>query len=443
MKNLKPYVWLVALALSAAAPAQTKIALTEPKVSAASAIAIDAESGKILWQKNADASRFPASTTKIMTAMLLIENCTADEVIVAPPDIEKVGESSMHLKPGERITAADMLYALMLRSANDGCVAVADHIAGSVPKFVEMMNAKAKALGCTNTHFDNPNGLNDPKHTTTAHDLALIARAAMRYPIFEQVVRTTKHVIKRDPKISRDDLMFNHDKLLMKDPSADGIKTGWTIPAGRCFVGSATRDGYRVITVVLKSQDWQKDDQILLNWAFADHNREYAFRPGQMLGPLPVEGGTSPSCAGLRPGSHLAQGRREEPASQVRSSRRSDGTGEEGAEAGAGGADRRGRFHPGCRSARRPGGQADRRGPYRRQGGSDSELRLYRRLPHTWGILYACENQKAIPPLQGDPARLSLGHARRRIKEGQRPRTIGFMSGSRVPVCAAAARPRS
>ncbi|HTQ09843.1 MAG TPA: D-alanyl-D-alanine carboxypeptidase family protein [Fimbriimonadaceae bacterium] len=295
MKNLKPYVWLVALALSAAAPAQTKIALTEPKVSAASAIAIDAESGKILWQKNADASRFPASTTKIMTAMLLIENCTADEVIVAPPDIEKVGESSMHLKPGERITAADMLYALMLRSANDGCVAVADHIAGSVPKFVEMMNAKAKALGCTNTHFDNPNGLNDPKHTTTAHDLALIARAAMRYPIFEQVVRTTKHVIKRDPKISRDDLMFNHDKLLMKDPSADGIKTGWTIPAGRCFVGSATRDGYRVITVVLKSQDWQKDDQILLNWAFADHNREYAFRPGQMLGPLPVEGGTSPS----------------------------------------------------------------------------------------------------------------------------------------------------
>lgn len=285
MNNLRPILWLTVLFLSVIGRAQVQ-------VSAESAIIIDAESGKVLWQKNPDVSRFPASTTKIMTAMLLIEHCTPDEIITAPPDIDKVGDASMHLKPGEKITASDMLYALMLRSANDGCVAVADHIAGSVPKFAEMMNARAKELGCTNTRFHNPNGLNDDLHTTTAHDLALIARAAMRYPSFAQAVHTTRHVIKRDLTISKDTLMVNHDRYLMKDPSADGIKTGWTIPAGRCFVGSATRNGYRVITVVLKSQDWQKDHAAMLDWAFAEHQREYAFTPGQLLGPLPVQGGS-------------------------------------------------------------------------------------------------------------------------------------------------------
>jgi D-alanyl-D-alanine carboxypeptidase (penicillin-binding protein 5/6) len=284
MNNIKPFMWLAALLLSAISAAQVQ-------VSAESAIIIDAESGKVLFQKDQDTSRFPASTTKIMTAMLLLEHCMPTDIITAPPDIDKVTDASMHLKPGEKITAGDMLYALMLRSANDGCVAVAIHIAGSVPKFVDMMNQRAKELGCTNTHFNNPNGLNDDKHTTTAHDLAVIARAAMRYPAFAEAVRTYKHVLKRDPKISKDTLMTNHDKYLMKDPTADGIKTGWTIPAGRCFVGSATRNGYRIITVVLKSKDWQKDHSAMLEWAFADHEREYAFKPNQLLGPLPVQGG--------------------------------------------------------------------------------------------------------------------------------------------------------
>lgn len=300
MNVFRPFLWLVVLAL--ALPARGGGA-PEVKVSAESALVMDAESGKVLWQKNADVSRFPASTTKIMTAMLLIERCTPDEIIVGPPGIDKVNQASMHLHPGERITAGDMLYALLLRSANDGCVAVADHISGSVPKFVELMNQRAKELGCTNTHFHNPNGLNDDEHTTTAHDLAVIARAAMRYPSFAEAVRTSRKVIKRDPKISRDVLLVNHDKYLLKDPTADGIKTGWTVPAGRCFVGSATRDGYRIITVVLKSKDWQRDNRLLLDWAFAEHFREYAFRPDQILGPLPVSGGTL-GQVGLRPASN-------------------------------------------------------------------------------------------------------------------------------------------
>lgn len=285
MKILTPVLWLAVLLVPA-------LSLAQPKLSAASAILMDAETGKILFYKNADVSRFPASTTKIMTAMLLLENCTPDEMITAPADITKVNQASMHLHPGEKISAADMLYGLLLRSGNDGCVAVATHISGSVEKFCELMNKRAKELGCTNTHFNNPHGLNDDKHTTTAHDLAIIARHAMTYPAFAKAVKTYKYVITRDPKLTKDTLMINHDKYLLKDPTADGIKTGWTVPAGRCFVGSATRDNYRLISVVLKSQDWQKDNAELLNWGFANHQRELALSSEKLLGPIKVLGGT-------------------------------------------------------------------------------------------------------------------------------------------------------
>ncbi len=307
MKMTKPILWLPALFVSAMAFGQPKVGGSTsvstgigsdgaepsiPMLTAQSALVMDAESGKVLYAKEPNAARFPASTTKIMTAMLLLEHTKPDDLIVAPPGIDKVTDASMHLKPGEKITAHDMLYALMLRSANDGCVAVAIHVSGSMEKFIELMNARATELGCTNTHFNNTNGLNDPKHTTTAHDLAIIARAAMLNPDFAAAVRTYRYTIKRDPKISKDFVMVNHDKYLMKDPSADGIKTGWTIPAGRCFVGSATRQGYRLITVVLKSKDWQLDHAALLNWAFAAHQRGVVVAVNQAMGSIAVDGGT-------------------------------------------------------------------------------------------------------------------------------------------------------
>ncbi len=247
-------------------------------VAAPSAVIIDAESGEVLWSKDSDHARFPASTTKIMTALLLIEKCDPDDIITAPKGIETVKESSMHLVAGETVTARDMLYALLLRSANDGCVAVADHISGSVPEFVSLMNQRARQLGCTNTHFDNPNGLNDNVHTISAHDLAIIAREAMSHPEFADVVRLTKHKITRS--INQKDLwMVSKNKWLRKDPSADGIKTGWTIPAGHCYVGSATRHGFRVITVVLHSEHWQLDHQKMLRWAFDNFERDYVNPP--------------------------------------------------------------------------------------------------------------------------------------------------------------------
>lgn len=264
-----------------------------PDVSAKSAIVIDAASGKTLWEKDADTPRFPASTTKIMTALLLIERCSPDEVITAPEDIAKVREASLHLKPGEQVTAKEMLYALMLRSANDGCYAVAVHISGSVKAFSALMNRRAEEIGCTHTHFDNPNGLNDDHHFTSAHDLALMGREAMKYAQFREVVHTVKHTIVRSMNQS-DRILVSKNKMLRKDPTADGIKTGWTIPAGHCYVGSATRNGYRIITVVMKSPHWQLDHEAMLNWGFKSFRRQVVASAGEQIDRAPISGAKAP-----------------------------------------------------------------------------------------------------------------------------------------------------
>ena len=260
-----------------------------PEVNAQSAIILDEVSGKVLWSKDPDTQRFPASTTKIMTALLLIERCLPDEVIVAPKDIEKIGGASLHLKPGERVTVKEMLHAIMLRSANDGCVAAAVHIAGSVEAFSKLMNDRARQIGCKNTRFNNPNGLNDDLHVTTARDLALIAREAMKYPVFRDIVKKRKYTISRSVNV-KDVRLVSKNKYLDMDPTADGIKTGFTNPAGHCFVGSATRDGYRLITVVLKSEDWKKDHAALLDWGFGTHERALIAKAGQEVAKLEVEG---------------------------------------------------------------------------------------------------------------------------------------------------------
>lgn len=242
--------------------------LPELQVSAASAVILDAETGRTLWAKDPSTPRYPASTTKILTTLLLLEQTQPTDLIAAPIDVEEVGESSMHLRPGELVSARDLAYAMMLRSANDACYAVAVHLAGSQEAFSEMMNVRAREIGCESAQFRNPHGLNDPQHKVSALDLALIGREAMRRPDFREIVRTQKWKLTRGT--NQEDLwVLNKNKWLKKDATADGIKTGWTIPAGKCYVGSATRNGFRVITVVLKSEDWQADHQKMLNWAFA------------------------------------------------------------------------------------------------------------------------------------------------------------------------------
>lgn len=257
---------------------------------------MDEASGRVLYARNATTPHYPASTTKILTGLLLLEKTSPNETIQAGKHVEEVGESSMHLKAGERVTAKNLLVAILLRSANDGCTAIADHVAGSERAFADLMNRRARELGARQTHFTNASGLHDPSHVTTAYDLALMAREAMKVPEFREVAKTVRYRIERST--NQGDLwMVSRNRLLRKDPTLDGIKTGWTIPAGRCFVGSATRNGFRVITVVLNSKDWQADTQELLGYAFRTFERKQVVRPNADLGTMPfakVVGGEIP-----------------------------------------------------------------------------------------------------------------------------------------------------
>jgi D-alanyl-D-alanine carboxypeptidase len=266
------------------------IVATVPSVNALSALIMDRDSGRILWSKDADAKRYPASTTKILTALLLLENTQPTDLITAPLDIEKTTGSSLHLKPYESVNAHDMLYALMMRSANDGCEAVARHISGTADAFAELMTKRAKEIGCTNSHFANPHGLHNEEHYTTAHDLALIAREAMKNPSFREAVDTQSYTIVRSIN-QADCLIKNHDRLLEFDSSVNGIKTGWTNPAGRCFVGSIERNGLKLITVVLRSDDWMADTTRLNEWACAHLQKSEMVSPNQAVEPVPVQNG--------------------------------------------------------------------------------------------------------------------------------------------------------
>ncbi|MBL8061111.1 MAG: D-alanyl-D-alanine carboxypeptidase [Chthonomonas sp.] len=263
-----------------------------PVVLGKSAIIIDEISGRVLWAKDANTQRYPASTTKIMTSLLLLESLPLTSTITAPADTERVTGSSLHLRIGEQISAKDALYAMLLRSANDVCHAVAFRISGSDAVFAERMNERAAQIGCKNTTFRNPNGLPDPEHKTTAYDLAMIGREAMKNDIFREVVRTRKAWLSRS--VNQDDLLvINRNKWLEKDPTADGIKTGFTDDAGQTYVGSATRNGFRVITVILNTTDWQADHKAMLDWAYSEYGISKKLKKGAPLAELPIGNGAS------------------------------------------------------------------------------------------------------------------------------------------------------
>jgi D-alanyl-D-alanine carboxypeptidase (penicillin-binding protein 5/6) len=187
-----------------------------------------------------------------------------------------------------------MLHALLIRSANDAAYAVAVHIGGSVQGFARLMNERAKLMGCKNTKFNNPHGLNDPHHISTARDLAIMAREAMKNPDFQRAAGTRVHVISRS--INQDDLwLVSKNKILKYDVTADGVKTGYTIPAGHCYVGSATRNGYRFISVILGStKEWTADHKALMGWAFKNFKRTCLEQPGQVLRDVPLSAGEAP-----------------------------------------------------------------------------------------------------------------------------------------------------
>ncbi len=218
----------------------------QPTVSAGSAILMNAKTGDVLWRRNSSIRRPMASTTKIMTALVAIEHGNLDDVVTVNADALGPGsQGGIGLATNEHMTLRDLLYALLLPSANDAAVAIADHIGGSVDGFVAMMNKKAVEIGAYRTHFDNPHGLDSPTHYTTAYDLALIARYAMKNPTFAQIVSTRSWALRGSQVVT------THNKLLYSYSGATGVKTGFTNGAASCLVSSATRDDVSLITVVL------------------------------------------------------------------------------------------------------------------------------------------------------------------------------------------------
>lgn len=265
------------------------------KVGAESAILIDAATGQILYQKNAHKRRPMASTTKMMTALLVLEHSDLSETVVASKNAACTTNASLHLVAGEKLAMRDLLCGMLIRSANDTCVAAAEHVSGSCSRFVKMMNDKARSIGCKDTHYVNPHGLHDPNQYSTAYDLAVIARKATRFPVFNEIVQIKHMVIKRS--VSKDVTLYTHSRFLKRYPGADGIKSGYTKQAGKCYVGSATRDGWRLISVVLHSPDVAVDTEALMDYGFANFRPVAVARKGENIGVVEVAGGSKKHVA--------------------------------------------------------------------------------------------------------------------------------------------------
>ena len=212
--------------------------------SAQAEIAMELSTGTVLTESNAQAQLPMASTTKILTAIIIIEDCNLDEEITVPNEAVGVEGSSIYLAKDEKIDIRDLLYGLMLRSGNDSATALAIHHSGSIENFAAVMNERAKKMGAERSHFKNPSGLPDNEHYTTAYDLCTIACYAMKNETFKEIVSTKNYAGKYKN-------FLNKNKILYKYESANGIKTGYTLKAGRCLVSSAEKNGMDIVCVVL------------------------------------------------------------------------------------------------------------------------------------------------------------------------------------------------
>lgn len=293
------YLLAVQVTLFPLLPASARSAsLSRPALVAKAAVLMDAETGAVLAAQNADEKLPIASTTKIMTALLALERGKLDDRITISEEAAYQEGSSMYTSPGETYTLEELLYGLLLNSGNDAAWAIAEHIAGSVPAFVEAMNQRARELGATNTHFSNPSGLPDPDHYSTARDMALITKAALARPDFRRIVSTKAQKIPWPVK-GEEKLLVNHNRLLWNYEGADGVKTGYTNEARQCLVASATRDGQSLIAVVLRSEGnsvWT-DAERLLDYGFANFTTRTLVRAGESFGEVEVKGGEVESVA--------------------------------------------------------------------------------------------------------------------------------------------------
>lgn len=263
-----------------------------PNVTAKSAIVMDATTGKVLYSKDAEERRYPASTTKMMSLIVALEHGNLDDVITTSANASSTEGSSLWLTQGEQMKMIDLLYGIMLISGNDATVAVAEHIAGSVEKFAKLMTEKAHAIGAKDTNFTNSSGLPDVNHFTTAHDLARIAAYGYKNPLFTQIVSTEHKLLPPTVKGDNRDL-YNENKMLWFYEGGNGVKTGYTDAAGRCLVSGAKRNNIQLIAVVLDSETMWDDSKTLLDFAFSQLKAQTVFDKGDILKTMRVANGKS------------------------------------------------------------------------------------------------------------------------------------------------------
>ena len=256
-------------------------------ISAQSAIVIESSSGEALWSKNCDKPMPMASTTKVMTALVALERCDIQKTVKVSPSAVGVEGSSVYLYAGEELTMENLLYAMLLESANDAAAAIAIEVGGSIEGFAKLMNKKAAELGLENTSFENPHGLDGENHYTTAKELALITREAMKNQNFRKIVSTYKTTIPLN-KNEGTRVLINHNKLLKSYEGAIGVKTGFTKKSGRCLVSAAEIDGVEYICVTLNApSDWS-DHTKLLDYASSLYERVTLCKIGEITYSLPL-----------------------------------------------------------------------------------------------------------------------------------------------------------
>ena len=259
-------------------------------LTARAAVLMDAATGKILYEKEADLRLPPASTTKVATAILTLESGKSlSQTLIVSKEATRVPASKLYLRPGQSVRIEELLYGIMLASANDASVVLAEGIGGSVERFTELMTKKAHQIGATNTHFTNPHGLTSPDHYSTARDLAILFRYAMKNPVFRDIVQTkfssvSTMAMVRKKLVPRRISVRNHNRLLWGYDGALGGKTGYTLAAQKCFVGAVQRNGTTLIVAILGARDQWGDTKQLLEYGF-DHYDSLRVSPPSGKGP--------------------------------------------------------------------------------------------------------------------------------------------------------------
>ncbi len=281
------------------ASSAAKALVTPPVVSADSVVLLDATTGKLLYEKNKDSAYPPASTTKIMTILLVLEKGHLNDVVTVSKNASLADGSKIYLVEGEKISVKELLYGLILASANDCAVALAEHTSGSTANFVALMNKKADSLGCKNTNFVNPNGLYNVKHKTSAYDLSLIMQELTKHPEYKELSTSPSHKIPSTNKSKVQRPLWNENRLIQKDSQyyyngCEGGKTGYTIQSQHSYIAVATRNGQKLIVALVhdSKKTFFPDSRKLFDYGFDNFELSKQFDKNDIVSKLTLKDGT-------------------------------------------------------------------------------------------------------------------------------------------------------